>query len=406
LSLSESGILAGTPTAMAPKTDFTVIASYKGKSGESIYSIVVGDAVLNVSQIDAGDYHTCAITTDGKVKCWGGNADYQLGNGTTTKSSLPVDVMGLPGRAVSIDAGGGHTCALLDTGELYCWGRNYSGQLGDDTNQRRPSPVRAGALENVVQFSAGGEHTCAITNVGAAYCWGENYNGQIGTGLQGTDRWKPFAITGLSSGVRMIAAGAQNSCVVMTNGTAKCWGIGLANASLDSYDKAAPSDVRLANNTILTSVKKIDIGWSHVCAVLTSGSVKCWGNTSEYPIGNATFGQYSPALYAADVIGLPEAVDDIDAGYSHSCAKTVSGKMLCWGSNRTGQLGRTISGSATAAPGYVDGLDGAVVAISAGRDQTCATLDSGKMQCWGANAEGQLGDGSFTQRSRPVNVKP
>ncbi|HRJ02666.1 MAG TPA: hypothetical protein PKV67_18125, partial [Hyphomonas sp.] len=407
MTLSSVGVLSGKPTAKNEVgASFEIQASYKGANGGQVYTIVVGDATLSVSQIGAGYYHTCAITTDEKVKCWGRNDFGQLGNEATTNSNLPVDVRNLPGRAVSIDVGGVHACALMETKELYCWGGNGSGQLGDGTTNNRSKPVRAGTLSNIVQFAAGENHTCAVTGLGAAHCWGNNAVGQIGTGLSGANSVTPYAVGGLSSGVRMIAAGAQNSCVVMTDGTAKCWGAGIANASLDSYLKAAPSDVKLANNTKLTSVKKIDIGHSHVCAVLTSGSAKCWGNTSEYPIGNATFGQFSPALYAADVIGLPEAIDDIDVGFTHSCAKTVSGKMLCWGSNRNGQLGRTISGSATAAPGYVAELNEVVIAISAGRDQTCATLDNGKVMCWGANGNGQVGDGSFTQRNRPVNVKP
>lgn len=351
----------------------------------------------NISAIAAGDAHTCALGTDGIVKCWGTNNMGELGNGNKGNTLTPVDVTGLSSdvQAIAVDAF--HTCMLSTQGGIKCWGNNYSGQLGDGTtnNQQIPNDV-SGLTSNVSAVTVGDAHSCALTTDGGVKCWGANYDKQLGDG-SGDNHLTPVLVSGLTSGVKDIAARTDHSCAITMNGGLKCWGNNL-NGQLGDGSTATrftPVDV----SGLSSGVKAIALGRTHTCALTDTGGVKCWGNNTYGQIGNGTTdGQGTPV----DVSGLNSGVSAVAAGYFHTCALTTAGTVKCWGENSDGQLGDN-SANRSLIPVDVVGLNN-VVAISAGRIHTCALTSGGGVKCWGDNATGELGDGTTTDRPTPGDV--
>jgi alpha-tubulin suppressor-like RCC1 family protein len=183
----------------------------------------VSGLTSGVEAMSAGALHTCALTTAHGVKCWGLNAFGELGDGTGSKQITPVDVSGLTSGVASVSAGGYHTCAVTTEGAVKCWGLNDDGEVGDGTTLPRKTPVDVSGLgSGVAAVSAGGgipasgdEHTCALMTAGGVKCWGYDGYGQLGDGTQGTPdlgcnyncRTTPVDVVGMTSGASEVSAG-------------------------------------------------------------------------------------------------------------------------------------------------------------------------------------------------------
>lgn len=361
-----------------------------------------------VVALSAGFGHTCALTRSGEVKCWGNNFRGAIGDGSGARFiSSPVTVVGLARPATAIAAGGSHSCALLSGGGVQCWGANDSGQLGDVTSVDRMTAVDVyGLSSGVISISAGSLHTCALVAGGAAQCWGNNAFGPIGDGTVSSRR-KPTAVFGLSSGVAAITAGREHTCALMNSGAVSCWG---HNDLGQLGDNSAP-DIRVfrAKPTpvlgLSTGIVAITSGRSHNCALSLAGALSCWGDNSNGQLADGN----------AAIHPIPSPVAEISSGAlgvslganlyygAHGCAVTSSNYAKCWGSNRLGKLG---DGTTTDrfAPTSVVGMDGDVLAVAAGYDHTCALSKTGGVKCWGDNSVGQLGDGTTTDRLTPTAV--
>ncbi|MDA3033791.1 MAG: hypothetical protein O3A28_02035, partial [Actinomycetota bacterium] len=176
---------------------------------------VGSDNLSAQASITAGRNHTCALLATGAVKCWGHNASGQLGDGTTTDRLTPTAATGLASGVTAITTGRNHTCALLATGAVACWGYNPDGRLGDGSTTDRHTPTAVTGLpSDVTAITAGTEHTCALLGTGAVTCWGNNASGQLGDNTT-TDRHTPTAVTGLPSDVTAITAGTEHTCALL-----------------------------------------------------------------------------------------------------------------------------------------------------------------------------------------------
>ncbi len=369
--------------------------------GTTIYSNIPVDVVgltSGVASISSGGAHTCALTTSGGVKCWGDNDHGKLGDGTNINRLSPVDVFGLTSGVSSISSGGDHTCALTTSGGVKCWGGNYSGQLGDETNTDSLTPVDVfGLTSGVSSISSGGDHTCALTTSGGAKCWGNNFHGQLGDGTVKV-RYTPVDVTGLASGIISVSSGYMHTCAVTSTGSLKCWGDNDRGQLGDgkTTDSYTPVDI----TDITSGVTSISSGGSHTCAVTTSGGVKCWGNNYSGLLGDGSdISRYTPV----DMTGLASGIISISTGYMHTCASTSSGGVKCWGDNDFGQLGDGTNTDRNTPIDVVD-LTSGIISVSTGYVHTCAITSSGGVKCWGFNYDGQLGDGSDISRYAPDDV--
>ncbi len=239
-----------------------------------------------VIAIAAGWWHTCALTSGGGVKCWGRNNDGQLGDGSKGEGgSTPVDVSGL-GRGVDmVSAGAYYTCALTSSGGVKCWGSNRFNQLGIGPNIHKTTPVDvSGFSRGGSMLSAGAYHNCVLTSGGGIKCWGQNNYGQLGNGTK-IRRYIPVDVSGLNTGIIAVSAGGEHTCALTSGGGVKCWGwngYGQLGDGIKRRSNFTPVDV----SGLSSGVKLISAGREHTCALISSGGVKCWGHGQYGPIGN------------------------------------------------------------------------------------------------------------------------
>lgn len=371
-----------------------------GTTTEQDTPVALSGLIAHVTALAAGNEHTCAFANaTGAVQCWGSNAHGQLGDGGLIKQRLaPSDSVALPNPAAQIATGGEHTCALLLSGAVYCWGNNASGQLNGVASGDSASPIPANYGDGIAtQIAAGAAHTCALLQTGQVRCWGDNTFGQLGATDNGAG---PVTVSGLPANVVMIAAGAWHTCALIGKSDVWCWGRNdsgqLGNSTGAQDSQANPIQVQgLSGNLSL-----ISLGERHSCAVRNGGRVLCWGNNADGALGNNTDNDSATAVEAA---GLRNA-QTIAAGGQHTCALLIDGGMRCWGRNFNGQLGNGENGRHVL-PVSVINLGSNVLSMVTASNHTCARLGNGDVKCWGLNDSGQLGDGTRLNRNAPVSVQ-
>ena len=306
----------------------------KGQLGNGSWTdnpapVAVGGLGKDIIAVTAGGRHTCALAGQGHVRCWGGNESGQLGNGTQLDSPLPVDVQGLADGVVAVAAGDQFTCALSGDGRVRCWGNNARGQVGDGTLINRTVPVDvAGLAGSAVAIAAGGEHACALLDGGAVQCWGANRFGQLGNKTRKDSR-VPVDVSGLGSASVALTAGSGQTCALSGAGGVKCWGWN--GNETENHLAAQPEDVSGLGN----DVTAIAAGAQHTCA-LTRDRVECWGSNYVGQLGSEALAASSVPV---TVIGLGGGMLAIATGAYHTCVLSDSAGVECWGQNYQGELG-------------------------------------------------------------------
>jgi cysteine-rich repeat protein len=385
-----------------------------------------GNAVphlYNVLSVTTGGRHTCALLQSGTsrlVACWGDNDRGQLGNGTTTPSSAPVIVTGLPDLIDDVSAGTNHTCALMPLGGVKCWGSNEYGQLGIGltvASRTTPADVTGFGSFQAVRISTGQYHTCAMSEPGMIKCWGKNDFGQLGNGadIPASPSLSPVDVSGIA-GAHDLSAGGNHTCAVVDTDMIKCWGAnGLGQLGDNTTTSRSTPDYVFADDTGETpfsGASEVSVGHAHTCARTTLYQIKCWGWNASGQLGDGSIiDKLFPVLVWDNVNGyaLPNT-RMLDAGGYHNCVVQYTTEAQCWGKNMDGQLGNNSSGAGTdqVYPGFVLTSSGEIMtgfwAISAGTVHTCAIMNTNELTCWGDNAHGQLGTGSTDDSVYPAQV--
>ena len=334
-----------------------------------------------------GTNHSCVLFLDGSVKCWGRNEHGQLGQDSDqnlgddagemaalTAINLGMDDQSRAYTAKAINAGGHHTCAILNDDKLKCWGRNDSGQLGiggtdtqgDNSGEMAVlSAINLGTNLTAKAIDLGSTHTCVILSNDLVKCWGDGANGKLGQNSEdsiGSVEDSVANLTAINLGVDSnsnpymplaIRTGQEYSCALLNGDSVKCWGRNHAgqlgqdnntNYGTTSNPMSTLDSIVFANTT---GVRLMDARNNHTCALFNDDSLKCWGyglygrlgygNARNLGTSGNSLASFSGSI---DLGGESFSIADVSAGYFHSCAISSSNEVKCWGRNHTGQLGQ------------------------------------------------------------------
>lgn len=350
----------------------------------------VGGISGQVRSVFSGEHHTCAITRDNVLYCWGDNARGQLGQAAPTVFPQPVRVQGV-GRVKQIALGRAHSCVLRSDQVVLCWGDNGQGQLGTQLPASRHRPARVNGLAKSTVIGAGGDRSCAASGSGV-HCWGRGTGGGAG-----------FAVK-RAVGVRDVASlsvGETSACLVDKQNRPMCWGRNDEGQLGDGTNRDSADPRPLAG---LRKALALSVGPRHSCAVGVRGKIYCWGSDGFAALGSpANQAPLSSQELRRTLMLSPSR--GIAAGRAFACALGDSGTVFCWGDNSKGQLGTGVVAAYSAMPQRVKGIDDAV-SVVAGDEHACALRKNGMLKCWGSNVDRQLGVGRFhNQISRePLTV--
>lgn len=352
-----------------------------GTKTDSRFAVEVS-GIASAATVAAGHFHSCAVLDDGTARCWGQNLSGQLGNGAIDGTSgtclyslgdfpTPVEVSDID-NATLIATDGQHTCVVADNGSAKCWGKNHCGQLGNanlEDNSACPTDVML--IAPAIAVAARADFSCAVLENGAVWCWGKNTERQLGNGktaaLGGTCTvtstssttvqatpdpvevmFPPESGIGTTTEAIAIATGGEHACAVVsmdgTEGTVWCWGKDffgqLGNGGGGSSSMTNP----VWQVTGINSATAVGAGLHHTCALLSNGGVKCWGRNNYGQLGNEGDANSQDPV---DVQGLPDTTDPVNpvlavaigVAAKHACAGLSDGSVRCWGRNNKGQLG-------------------------------------------------------------------
>jgi len=298
-----------------------------------------------------------------------------------------------------VSAGSSHSCGVDTSGAVKCWGYNGNGQIGDGTTAIATTATQVNGLTSgAIHVGAGNTHSCAVMSGGTVQCWGDNTYGQLGNGTT-TNSPTPVSVTGLGGAATKVVAGYYHSCALLSDGTVECWG---GNSYGELGNGSTTSSTSPVAVTGVSGATDISVGCSQNCVLMSGGTVMCWGRNDMGQVkgsGDTT----SPVTTAVTVSGVSNAIS-VGAGVGWTCAGISGGNTKCWGTtNSYGQFGNgTTTGSATTTDGDTSGFT--YIEFSSGEGHTCGVISSGVGYCAGSGTMGQLGNGASANSSTVVGV--
>jgi alpha-tubulin suppressor-like RCC1 family protein len=417
----------------------TFAAQAAGLSSALIEVTLTAPSVTLISSHSMGS-SACALTSGGSVFCWGANTNGMLGNGNSTNSTLPSPVLGGARGAgnlsdmSSVAVGSDFACALTTAGGVYCWGSNTSGSLGNGnsgTNSLTAVQVLGGAqgagnLSAVTAIAGGADFACGLST-GNVFCWGLNGSGELGNGVT-TASGVPVEVVagaegaGALANVSSIALGNHHACAIASGGAVYCWGDNTyGQLGVDPTGTPTSSSpvqvIGVGGVGTLSGISALSSGGGHTCGITAAAHVVCWGDDTNGDLGNnSTLSSYAPVeVQAVGGGGALAGVTSIAAGEFHTCAVAAADGLGntdvvdCWGDGLDGDLGNNAAVESDV-PVEVAGLGGSgflsgVSSVAAGAAYSCALSSAGAVDCWGSNAQGALGTSAPGAQSKvPVHV--
>lgn len=342
--------------------------------------------------LSLGTDSTCALLKTGDVYCWGSNSSGQLGKAGTAGTSTPTQAI-TSSRSAFISGKISTHYTITESKTLSFWGNEVS------------TPQAENNLSEVIQVSAGGFHVCALTKIGKVFCWGAGDKGQLGTGFT-IDSTFPVEVVDLNDAVQL-SSGYEHSCALKGDGKVFCWGrgdsgqIGYGRIDGVASKERTPNKHRPTEVTGMNDATVITAGEAHSCALRKSGKVYCWGAGQLGQLGIGSTVENSP--FPVEVTAI-ENVKFVAAGDNHTCSVHSSGEISCWGARGYGRLGDgNAAGTVSNTPVPVSGLKDAI-SVNAGPEHSCAIRANWQIFCWGRGSSGQLGYGGTQDQLAPVAV--
>ena len=384
------------PGGFIKKTAPTVVGPVNGEGGSA-------SGIWTLDQV--ADYESQGLwpkpVTPKELYAWGQNNRGQLGLGDVTQRNSPVQVGALTTWGIQISGGHRHSLAVTGDGKLYAWGYNYYGQLGTNNTTSYSSPVQVGALTDWLQASAGRYQSLAVKTDGTLWSWGRNNEGQLGLG-DVTQRNSPVQVGALTTWAQVNSSQATGA--VKTDGTLWTWGSGNSGRTGhgNTTDYSSPVQVGALTNWAL-----VRGGWKYMHGITTDGKLYAWGYNSNGQLGTNNTTTYSSPIQVGNLTNWSKVAPASPAIGYNTLATTTDGKLYAWGWNSQGQLGdgTTTQRNSPVQVGALTTWD----EVFAGSNSTAntssgATKTDGTLWTWGYNTNGQLGHNNTTSYSSPVQV--
>jgi uncharacterized repeat protein (TIGR02543 family) len=375
-----------------------------------------------IGSIVGGDSHSLSVTLAGQLYAWGTNNNNELGDGTTTVRRTPtlISFTGLQlGETIrKVSAGQLHSLAVTTNGRVYAWGHGSSGQLGNGSTSNRTSPTLIsfpGILsgETIQTVIAGQLHSLAVTTNGRVYAWGNGSSGQLGNGSTSNSSTPSLVnFTGLLSGetIQQVSGGAYHSISVTTSGRIYAWGYnGDGQLGDETYtNRSLPTLISLTGLQGGETVQTVLAGSYHSLALTTNSRVYTWGSNGYGQLGSGTsLNRRTPTVIPFTGLQVSETVQHIIAGNFHFLVVTSTGRLFTWGYNGDGQLGNGSTNNLSS-PTLISftGLQSGETLqhVGAGAYHSFVVTSTGRLFAWGSNGAGQLGDNTIISKNRPTLI--